>query len=188
MTQLSQDWASQIKAERYTHRAFPAYRFVPGKHPHPIASPEGHSYAPPGHEEPEVVYVPSERWRESEDYLYGCDLYNHAYWWEAHEAWEGLWRLTPKGSAQRHFIQALIQVSAAHLKIVLERTRAAMDLRESSDGHFDRVVKEIGGERFMGIDVSDWRGRVCAYYELICDAASDPPLHRPEHFPYCLPQ
>ena len=29
---------------RYTRRPFPAYRFVPGKAPHPTCDPDGHSY------------------------------------------------------------------------------------------------------------------------------------------------
>ena len=30
--------------DRYTDKEFPAYRFIPGLHPHPVNSPEGHSY------------------------------------------------------------------------------------------------------------------------------------------------
>lgn len=187
MTNQAQDWASFIQTTRYTQRSFPPYRFIPGRHPHPTASPQGHSYVPPGHEEPQPVYVPPERWRESEDYLYGCDLYNHAYWWEAHEAWEGLWRLTPKGSAQRHLIQSLIQVAAAQLKIVLGRTRAALDLQESSSQHLALAMELAEQPRFMGLNLAEWRRSVVHYFELVLDPEPDPPTHRPDHFPYCLP-
>ena len=41
---------------------------------------------------PTAVCVSPENWAKSHDHLYGC-LYNHAYWWEAREVWEGLWQL-----------------------------------------------------------------------------------------------
>src|SRR4030095_3868699 len=83
-------------APRYApQRPFPPYRFVPGLNPHPVSHPQGHSYRGRAREEPPPRFAP-ERWRENVDFLHGCDLYNHAYWWEAHEAWEGLWHLTRK--------------------------------------------------------------------------------------------
>ena len=57
--------------------------------PHPTQDERGHSYSR-GEEAP-ALYFPPESWRENADYLYGVDLYNHGYLWEAHEAWEGLW-------------------------------------------------------------------------------------------------
>mgnify|MGYP001399614021 CR=1 FL=1 len=32
---------------------------------------------------------------------YGVDLFNYGYWWEAHEAWEGLWGQEDKRSLCR---------------------------------------------------------------------------------------
>ena len=57
-------------------------------HPHPTNSPEGHSY---GKEDEEHEKWDSDLWKDNEDYLFGIDLYNYHYYWEAHEAWEGLW-------------------------------------------------------------------------------------------------
>ena len=37
---------------RYTERSFPSYRYIPGLHPHPVNSSEGHSY---GDEEVENI-------------------------------------------------------------------------------------------------------------------------------------
>ena len=55
---------------RYTERSFPSYRYIPGLHPHPVNSSEGHSY---GDEEVEYSSWDSDKWRENEDYLYGVD-------------------------------------------------------------------------------------------------------------------
>ena len=32
-----------------------------------------------------------EQWHLCRPYLYGIDLFNDGYYWEAHEVWEGLW-------------------------------------------------------------------------------------------------
>lgn len=172
---------------RYSTRAFPPYRFVPGRHPHPTGSPGGHSYLPPGHGEPLVRFVRPEDWRKSEEYLYGCDLYNHAFWWEAHEAWEGLWHLPERGSVQRNFLQGLIQVSACHLKLRLGHMDGVARLRETSGTYLRGVCDQVGHESFMGLGVAEFLVAVDKYYDAVCGAGEESPAHRPEIFPYCLP-
>jgi hypothetical protein len=82
------------------------------------------------------------------------DLFNHAYWWEAHEAWEGLW--SHAEGTQRLFLQGLIQLAAALLKHRLQSARGCVRLAR---GARDKLV-EVGRreqlaqqERFMGMDV-----------------------------------
>ncbi|MBI2821579.1 MAG: DUF309 domain-containing protein [Acidobacteria bacterium] len=98
---------------RYTNEPFPRYRHVPGKTPHPRMHPRGHQF-----EKPETSPEPFDpaNWRDSRDYLYGVDLYNFSYFWEAHEAWEGLWKTTQRNDPPGLFLQGLIQISAALLK------------------------------------------------------------------------
>jgi predicted metal-dependent hydrolase len=103
---------------RYTRRAFPPYRFVPRSGPHPYRDAEGHSH---GRGLPEVTAFPPEAWRSSEDYLFGIDLYNHAYWWEAHEVLEELWHLAGHRTQQGQFLQGLIQLAAGLLHRFSER-------------------------------------------------------------------
>jgi hypothetical protein len=55
--------------------------------------------------------------------LHGMELYEHHYWWEAHEVWEGLWR-TQTGAA-RDLTQTLILQAAVHLLHHLGRPEAA---------------------------------------------------------------
>lgn len=100
---------------RYSRREFPLYRFVPGRHPHPVRDPLGHSYQCNGkvhHQESWHL----KGWRTVEDWCYGVDLFNQFYFWEAHEAWEGLWATADRDGALRLLLQGLIQVAAACLK------------------------------------------------------------------------
>jgi hypothetical protein len=154
----------ELSAKRYSRRSFPPYRFVPGRHPHPTANPAGHSYHSPGVPPPAVQWVPPMRWAESEDYLYGCDLYNHGYWWEAHEAWEGLWQLCDKQAAQGLYLQGLIQVSACHLKCFVGHADGVRRLLGSGVGYLRRVLAESPEERYMGLRLRDFVRAVEDYY------------------------
>lgn len=90
-------------------RSFPRYAYLPGRGPHPVRHPEGHSYRA----EPIQVIASL----DAGEFLWGQDLFNHGYYWEAHEAWEGLWQTANKGTPLRVFLKALILLSAAGVKI-----------------------------------------------------------------------
>lgn len=181
---MENDVFSQLQAPRYSRLAFPPYRFIPGRNPHPVANPAGHSFRAAGESEPHVTFVPPERWRESEAYLYGCDLYNHGYWWEAHEAWEGLWHHPEKGSAQKEFLQGLIQVSACHLNLYLGRMDGVARLRRTSVEHFERAIAQLTTTDYMGMDIREFLVRVDSYYVLVLSFAGA--AHRASAYPYAL--
>ena len=130
---------------RYSTRPFPSYRFLPGKNPHPRRDPLGHSYGQP---EPKLLAFPPEEWQRSEDYLYGIDLYNFAYWWECHEIFEGLWHAVGHDTEQGNFFQALIQLAAANLKRFLGNEQAAQKLVRSGLARLQSLPK-----LYMGIDI-----------------------------------
>ncbi|MCB9851936.1 MAG: DUF309 domain-containing protein [Phycisphaerales bacterium] len=171
-----------LQFPRYCSLAFPAYRFIPGKFPHPVAHPEGHSYRAPGEAEPDVPYFPPEQWRESEAYLFGCDLYNHGYWWEAHEAWEGLWHVVPKPSVQRSFLQGIIQVTAGHMQVHLGKADGVRRLQETSRRHLDVVLDAVGEGAFMGLALAAWDETVRTYWEAVL--ANPAISHRFDAYPY----
>ena len=128
---------------RYTDRPFPTYRFVPGQSPHPRRDPQGHSYGQP---EPTPPLFTPEEWWDSEWYLYGIDLYNHGYWWECHEVFEGLWHAVGPDSPQGQFLQALIQVAAA----IKAPVKQPLQYRASkADGNEDD--RQRGEERHPGV-------------------------------------
>jgi uncharacterized protein len=92
---------------------FPAYAFVPGRSPHPFSDPAGHSYQRVP-EQP--VLLEADRWSENRAYLLGIDLFNHGFFWEAHEAWEGLWHACGRRGMLADFLKGLIQLAAAGVK------------------------------------------------------------------------
>ncbi len=100
---------------RYTKIALPAYRYLPFQPdiPHPRNDPAGHSY---GQEEDYLSGFGIDDWRNCESFLYGVDLFNQGYWWEAHEAWETVWLAAGRETEVGNFIQGLIQLAGAQLK------------------------------------------------------------------------
>lgn len=132
---------------RYSARPFPPYRFLPGKNPHPRRDPGGHSFGQP---EPQPPTFQPDEWYKSEDYLYGIDLYNNAYWWECHEVFEGLWHAVGHDTERGNFFQALIQLAAANLKRFLGNETAAQNLLRRAESRFQKLPA-----RYAGIRISE---------------------------------
>lgn len=91
------------------YRSFPAYAYLPGRLPHPVRDAAGHSY--------QVQIIHAAANLNSEEFTWGCKLLNHGYYWEAHEAWEGLWHVAETASPLRSLLKGLILLSAAGVKI-----------------------------------------------------------------------
>jgi hypothetical protein len=98
---------------RYSAEPFPPYTYVPGRTPHPVSDPAGHMY---GHEPPKPPPLDPANWQRSETYLYGVDLFNHGFYWEAHEAWESLWHAAGRRGVVADFLKGLIKLAAAGVK------------------------------------------------------------------------
>ena len=173
-------------ALRYCDIPFPSYRFIPGRNPHPTADPRGHSYQAPGSPSRSICWVSPADWAQSIDYLYGCDLYNHAYWWEAHEAWEGLWQLTDKGGIQGRFLKGLIQASACHLKRFLGQVNGVERLRRTSLSYLHAVVDRVDGKPYMGLDLVAFVSRLEAYHDTCAARKETGNRHDQPNYPYLL--
>jgi hypothetical protein len=65
---------------------------------------------------------------EAELWAYGVDLFNARYYWEAHDAWERLWRAALRGSPEFTGLKGLIQIAAALLKVQVQNEPAARRL------------------------------------------------------------
>lgn len=133
-------------------RELPPYAFLPGRDPHPTRDPAGHSF---GRAEPPAVRRAPERWHENEPYLWGVDLYNHGFLWEAHEAWEGLWHASKPDRIQALFLQALIQCAAAWLKIPMGQPRGVERLSALALEKLAQV-RAAAGPHYMGLDLDAW--------------------------------
>ena len=114
----------------------------------------------PPHGEAEIPYFPPERWRESLAYLQGVDLFNHGFYWEAHEAWEGLWRRCARETPQHRLLRGLIQLAAAEVKRALGERKPAEDLRRRASGHLAAVAAV--SDPFMGLSIGALLERLAA--------------------------
>ena len=98
---------------RYSSRPLPPYSYVPGQQPHPISDPAGHSH---GHPPEPVQPLDESNWRTNQTWLWAIDLFNHGFYWEAHEAWEGLWHAAGRRGQTAEFLKGLIKLAAAGVK------------------------------------------------------------------------
>jgi hypothetical protein len=112
----------------------PPYSYVPGHElPHPVNDPAGHLYAQASqaHAPPitpsQLATLPSDsisRRRAlaaivavNSQWLYALDLFNGGFYWEAHEAWETFWNAFGRTTPEAQFVQVLIYLAAAGVKI-----------------------------------------------------------------------
>jgi hypothetical protein len=94
-------------------RPLPPYSYVPGLAPHPTSDRRGHSF---GQHEPPPEPLTTETYRANTTYRYALDLFNHGYYWEAHEAWESLWHAAGRSGHTANFLKGLIKLAAAGVK------------------------------------------------------------------------
>jgi hypothetical protein len=124
--------------------SLPPYAYLPGKNPHPVRDPTGHSY----HVEP--IPVAAEVPLSSDAFLWGLDLFNHGYYWEAHEAWEGLWQVADRDGPLRMLFKGLILLSAMGVKI-RERKNAAAARHAKRAAALFRQLPDRAFERALGM-------------------------------------
>jgi uncharacterized protein len=125
---------------RYTTRPLPPYSYVPGRFPHPQSDPAGHSF---GTHEGAADSLDEAQWPSNPAWLWAIDLFNHGYYWEAHEAWEGLWHAANRRGPTADLLKGLIKLAAAGVK-AREGRAAGVRL------HAARAVQLL----------SPWRGKV----------------------------
>jgi len=127
----------------------PPYSYVPGRFPHPIADPTGHQF---GKVVPPAAPIEPHDWASSRAYLFGCDLFNLGYYWEAHETWESVWLACGRRGVTADFLKGLIKLAAAGVKaregrpvgVVRHGTRAAELFRLTQ--------KAIDSDRYLGLE------------------------------------
>lgn len=100
-----------------TDKSVPTIRYAPG-----IALP-CYSYVP-GHGSPHPVNEPVSERRslaatliDNAEWLHALDLFNHGFYWEAHEVWEGFWNTLGRTTPEARLVQGLIHLAAAAVKI-----------------------------------------------------------------------
>ena len=145
--------------------ALPPYSYVPGRFPHPISDPRGHSFGagPPTPDPRDPA-----RWGDCRVYLHGIDLFNHGYYWEAHEAWEGLWLACGRSGPTATFLKGLIKLAAAGVKVREGKPNGVVRHARRGAELFREAGQQLDDDLHMGLRLSD----LIAWAEQIAD---DPP-------------
>jgi len=120
-------------------KGFPPYAYVPGQRPHPR-----HLHG--NVEDPPPAPLDPEAWRDSLPYLRGIELFEHGYYWEAHEAWESLWIAAGREGPVAELLRGLILLAAAGVKIRQGRGTGAAKLGARARQCFERVQQQHGTE------------------------------------------
>jgi hypothetical protein len=122
-------------------RPLPPYAYVSGLFPHPVSDPRGHSHglAPECPDPPDPAH-----WQSCRTYLFGIDLFNHGYYWEAHEVWESLWHACGRAGLTASFLKGLIKLAAAGVKVRERKPRGVREHARRAAELFKHVARELG--------------------------------------------
>ena len=129
-------------------RELPPYSYVPGLAPHPQSDPRGHSFG--HHASPPPLEA--DAYRDNATYRYALDLFNHGYYWEAHEAWESLWHAAGRKSATGAFLKGLIKLAAAGVK-AREGRAAGVQKHARRAAELFRSAKAEAGDTMFGLQL-----------------------------------
>lgn len=128
----------------------PLYTYIPGSDtPHPIRDPRGHSHA---RKNPPPMSLDAETWADNRSYLLAIDLFNHGYYWESHEEWERLWRVSGPDSLVGRFLKGLIKLSAAGVKVRESSVHGVRRHAASAGEVFADVAAEAETDVYCGLE------------------------------------
>jgi hypothetical protein len=153
-----------VTLPRYTRTPLPARPWLggPGRHP----SEE------PGRVAPSAPEVPWGELAHTELFRLGVDLFNHGFYWEAHEAWRPLWSECPSGSALRAGLGGLIRMAAARLKLEMKCGSGARKLGREAIALLDEAR---AGRAPIPIDLGPLVATLRANRAWLDDPAATPP-------------
>lgn len=127
---------------RLTAYALPAEAYVPGR------SPRGAVAAAIGPHPAVAGLAQTHRW--------AIDLFNHGYYWEAHEAWESIWIALGRRGSQADFIKGLIKLTAAGVKLRQRRPRGAVRHARRAAELFAGCARIAGAPGVFPGELSPW--------------------------------
>ncbi|MBI4658773.1 MAG: DUF309 domain-containing protein [Verrucomicrobia bacterium] len=110
---------------------------------------------------PQAAPLDPRHWRRCRLYLRGIDLFNHGYYWEAHEVWEILWHAAGRRGGLADFLKSLIALAAAGVKAregraagVRQHASRALALFEAQLNQPKRQdARRMGKRLFMGLEL-----------------------------------
>jgi hypothetical protein len=133
-------------------RPLPPYTFVPGRAPHPTSDPAGHRFGVPEEVPPRLE--PS-RWQTSGAYLFGLDLFNAGFYWEAHVELEGLWLAEGRRGVVADFLKGLIKLAAAGVKHLEGRPAGVRSHAGRAAGLWREVCRASAADVFLGLRLAE---------------------------------
>ena len=131
-------------------RPLPPYSYVTGLYPHPKRDAAGHWF---GQESEPLDDFAPQNWRDCESYLFGIDLFNLGYYWEAHEQWEAVW-VAARRRGERDvalFLNGLIKLAAAGVKA---REGRVNGVRRHARRAAQRLEESATQQKILGLDVA----------------------------------
>jgi hypothetical protein len=128
----------------------PRYTHTPGSGtPHPYRDPRGHSHDRKGlHAKPLI----ESRWSENRSYLLGLDLFNLGFYWEAHDEFDRLQKLTSADTLEGRFLKGLVKMAAAGMKVREESIHGVRRHAASAGEVFADIAAESDIDRYCGLD------------------------------------
>lgn len=129
--------------------SLPVYTYVPGTDtPHPIRDPRGHSHGrKPGAPAP----LDADAWADNRSYLLAIDFFNYGFYWESHEEWERLWRVSGPDTTVGRFLKGLVKLSAAGVKVRENSLHGVRRHAASAGEVFADVAAESETIRYCGL-------------------------------------
>jgi hypothetical protein len=165
---------------RFTDVEFPPYSYVPGRFPHPHTDSAGHGF---GRDAIPAGPIDPDRWKSCRPYLIGMDLFNHGYYWEAHEAWEQCWHAAGRSGPLAAFFKGLVQLAVVGVKLRQGMPESAAAHARRAAELFQQVREESRASGWMGIDVEalvDKAGRLADLPpEVVADEPAPPKVMLP---------
>jgi hypothetical protein len=110
-----------------------------------------------GQPHPASAALDPAHWQESDAYLYGVDLFNRGFYWEAHEAWESLWHAAGRQGVIASWLKALIKLAAAAVKLREGNAVGALRHARRSIELLREVRRQLPAdcETFAGVRLSE---------------------------------
>ncbi|MFO0877050.1 MAG: DUF309 domain-containing protein [Gemmataceae bacterium] len=147
----------------------PPYSYVPGLLPHPVSDPAGYLHG-------KVMFAPCQgepaQFLTCQNFLRGIDLFNHGFYWEAHEAWERCWHTMGRRGPRSLFLQGLIKLAAAAVKVREGKSKGTRHLAAGAQRCFDQARLELSE---VGLGAKTW-----LLLSRLCQEASDQATDHPD--------
>jgi uncharacterized protein len=140
---------------RWTDHSFPPYSYVTGRFPHPLRDKDGHGCHGPA-ELTEQDRAPTNKdWSSCQAYLWGVDLFNAGFYWEAHEAWESVWHAAGRRGPVADLQKSLIKLAAAGVKAREGRINGVERHATRSIELANAIAAETKQPVFLGVNLQN---------------------------------